>query len=185
MSLTPPTFDRADYSGPQPLDLAPPAVDAPDRPDPTLFARAILFGIGGALLGAVLDGGFLALTHFNIGYLALVVAWLVAKAMTIGSRNQGGLYYQVTAVVLTYLSVAAAHSGLIYWQVHTEQHLYLPLNLHNLLQLAKLGLIFPITRFQESGISALIGLFILYIGMRAAWRMTSGIPGAVRHPFAR
>jgi len=185
MSLTPPSFDRADYGPAEPLDLAPAAIDAPARPDATLFAQAIFCGIVGAILGAILDGGFIALTHINIGYLALVVAWLVAKAMTIGSRGQGGIAYQVSAVVLTYLSVSAAHSGLIYWQVRTEQHLSIPFNLHNLLILAKLGLIFPYTRFQDSGVSALIGLFILFIGMRAAWRMTSGIPGAVRHPFAR
>ena len=185
MSLTPPSFDRAEYSDTQPLDLAPAAIDAPARPDTTLFAQAILCGIGGAILGAILDGGFIALTHINIGYLALVVAWLVAKAMTLGSRGQGGIAYQVSAIVLTYLSVSAAHSGLIYWQVRTEQHLSIPFNLNNLLLLAKLGLTFPIARFQDSVPSALIGLFILFIGMRAAWRMTSGIPGAVRHPFAR
>jgi hypothetical protein len=185
MSLTPPSFERAEYAPTPSLDLAPPAIDAPATPDTTLFAQAILCGLVGALLGAILDGGFIGLTHINIGYLSLVVAWLVAKAMTLGSRGQGGIAYQVPAVVLTYLSVAAAHSGLIYWQVHTEQHLSIPLNLHNLLLLAKLGLTFPITRFQESGVSALLGFFILFIGMRAAWRMTSGIPGAARHPFAR
>ena len=185
MSLTPPSFDRAEYVAAQPFDAAPDPINAPARPDTTLFVQAILCGIGGAILGAMLDGGFIALTHINIGYLALVVAWLVAKAMTLGSRGQGGIAYQVSAIILTYISVSAAHSGLIYWQVRTEQHLSIPLNLHNLLLLAKLGLTFPITRFQESGVSALIGLFILFIGMRAAWRMTSGIPGAVRHPFAR
>src|ERR1700722_18748556 len=107
MSLTPPSFDHAEYVDAQPLDLAPAAIDAPARPDTTLFLQAILCGIGGAIFGAVLDGGFIALTHINIGYLALVVAWLVAKAMTIGSRGQGGSAYQVSAVLLTYLSVAA------------------------------------------------------------------------------
>ena len=183
MSLTPPSFDRAEYVDAQ--QYSAPEINAPARPNTTLFAQALLCGLLGALVGAILDGGFIALTHINIGYLALVVAWLVAKAMTLGSRGQGGIAYQVSAVVLTYLSVAAAHSGLIYWQVRTEQHLSIPINLHNLLLLAKLGVTFPITRFQDSGVGALLGLFILFIGMRAAWRMTSGVPGAVRHPFAR
>jgi len=145
----------------------------------------VLLGHVGALLGALLDGGFIALTHINIGYLALVVAWLVAKAMTVGSRGQGGIAYQLSAILLTYLSVSAAHSLLVWYDLHTTQHLTIPINLHNLLLLAKLGLTFPIERFQESVPSALIGLFILFIGMRAAWRMTSGDPSAVRHPFAR
>jgi hypothetical protein len=185
MSLTPPSFDRAEYVDAQPYSAAPDPINAPATPDTTLFAQAILCGIGGAILGAILDGGFIALTHINIGYLALVVAWLVAKAMTLGSRGQGGLYYQVSAIILTYLSVSAAHSGLIWWQLRAEHNLTIPFNLHNLLLLGRLGIIFPYTRFQDSLPSALIGLFILFIGMRAAWRMTSGIPGAVRHPFAR
>jgi hypothetical protein len=183
MSLTPPSFDRAEYAAAQPFDA--PEINAPARPDTTLLAQAILCGIGGAILGAVLDGGFIALTHINIGYLALVVAWLVAKAMTLGSRGQGGFAYQVSAIILTYLSVSAAHSGLMWWEYRTTQHLSIPFTPHNLFVFAKLGIIFPYTRFQDSGVSALIGLFILFIGMRAAWRMTSGIPGAVRHPFAR
>jgi len=57
---------------------------------------------------------------------------------------------------------------------------------HTSLMLAAfVGLIYPVIRFQSSVFSGAIGLFILFIGMRAAWRMTSGIPGAVKHPFAR
>jgi hypothetical protein len=185
MSLTPPSFDRAEYVDAQPYSAVPDPINAPSTPDTSLFAQAILCGIGGALLGAVLDGGFIALTHINIGYLALVVAWLVAKAMTLGSRGQGGLAYQVSAILLTYLSVSAAHSGLMWWEYRTIQHLSIPFTPHNLFVFAKVGLLFPYLRFQDSVPSALIGLFILFIGMRAAWRMTSGIPGAVRHPFAR
>jgi hypothetical protein len=183
MSLTPPSFDRAEYVDVQPYSTAP-EINAPTRPDTTLFVQAILCGLIGALLGAILDCGFIALTHINIGYLALVVAWLVAKAMTIGSRGQGGIAYQISAIVLTYLSVSAAHAGLLWWEYH-DAGVTIPINLHNVLFLARNGLIFPITRFQDSIPSALLGLFILFIGMRAAWRMTSGIPGAVRHPFAR
>ena len=179
-----PDFNRAEYADntPAPDTLI---INAPQTPDTTLFVRAILFGIGGAIAGAIIDALFIGLTHINLGYLALLIAYLVAKAMTFGSNGQGGRSYQIAALILTYLSVAAAHSGLLWWDYKRSEHVSIPLNLHNLILLAKYGLEEPFLRFQQSGASALIGLFILFIGLRAAWRMTSGIPGAVRHPFAR
>jgi hypothetical protein len=99
--------------------------------------------------------------------------------MTMGSGGQGGRAYQISAVVLTYLAVAAANAGVVMWESsQARDHT-------SLLVAAFVGLIFPALRFQTSVFGGAIGLFILFIGMRAAWRMTSGIPGAVRHPFAR
>jgi len=186
------SLNLSDFQQAQPLDApvveaAPgPGIDlAPVHPDPSLFARAILFVLGGAFLGALAYALFVGITHITLGYLAILVAYLVAKGMTIGSRGQGGRNYQVAALILTYLAVSAAHSAIIYYQILKTDNLHIPLNLHNLFELAKLGILSPFTRFQDSGASALIGLFILFIGLRAAWRMTSGIPGAVHHPFAR
>jgi hypothetical protein len=184
MSLNLTNFERAEYtdasSAPVDADLP----NAPATPDPALFTRAILFGLGGAAAGAIIDGLFIGITHINLGYLALLIAWLVAKAMTTGSNGQGGRNYQIAALVLTYLSVSAAHSGLLWWQVRQEGT-PVPLTAHNLFVLARYGIESPFLRFQDAGASAILGLFILFIGLRAAWRMTSGDPGAVRHPFAR
>jgi len=175
MSTTPPSFTQAEYIEPVPQ----PEINAPDRPDPALFGRAILFGIGGAIAGAACYGLFIGLTHINIGYLAILVAWLIAKAMTAGSGGQGGRAYQITAVVLTYAAVAAANAGVQMW-LYSRAGLQL-----SLLDAAAKGFMYPIARFESSPFGGIIGLFILFVGLRAAWRMTSGIPGAVRHPFAR
>jgi len=176
MSTTPPSFDRADYIEPVP---AVQEINAPERPDPALFGRAILFGIGGAIAGAACYGLFIGLTHINIGYLAILVAWLIAKAMTTGSAGQGGRAYQISAVVLTYAAVAAANAGVFLW-INSRAGFQ-----GSFFDVAAHGLVFPLYRFEASPLGGLIGLFILFIGLRAAWRMTSGIPGAVRHPFAR
>jgi len=184
MSLNLSNFERAEYTEAPSSDLAPELPNAPATPDTALFTRAILFGIGGAAAGAIIDALFIGVTHINLGYLALLIAWLVAKAMTLGSNGQGGRTYQIAALVLTYLSVSVAHAGLLWWQIHQEGE-SVPLTAHNLFALARYGIESPFLRFQTSGASALIGLFILFIGLRAAWRMTSGVPGAVRHPFAR
>lgn len=80
------------------------------------FGRALLFGIGGALLGLALYSTVEIVTSFTIGYLALAVGWLVAKAMMAGSKGIGGTRYQVVAVLLTYfaISMSAVPVGISY-----------------------------------------------------------------------
>jgi NADH:ubiquinone oxidoreductase subunit 6 (subunit J) len=70
------------------------------------YARAALFGIGGALAGLALYSTVEIVTTMTIGYLALAVGWLVAKAMMTGSKGIGGTRYQITAVLLTYLAIS-------------------------------------------------------------------------------
>ena len=176
MSLTPSSFDRAEY-----VDA--PLVGPPLHPDPALFSRAILFGLGGVIAGAVIDAVFIGATHINLGYMALLVAYLVARAMSAGSRGQGGPNYQICAVILTYVSLALAQSAVIWWNTRADGGI--PLNAHNLIEIAKLGLLYPYYMMQGRGASGIFGLLILFIALRAAWRMMSGIPGAVRHPFSR
>jgi hypothetical protein len=79
----------------------------------TAFARALLFGIGGAAIGLVLYSTFAIVTGWTIGYLALAVGWLVAKAMTKGSHGIGGRRYQITAVLLTYAAISLSSIPII------------------------------------------------------------------------
>ena len=70
------------------------------------FLRALLLGAGGALIGLVAYAGFAIVTGLTIGYVALLVGWLVAKAMMKGSNGVGGTRYQITAVALTYAAIS-------------------------------------------------------------------------------
>jgi hypothetical protein len=72
------------------------------------FARGLLFGIGGAIAGLIVYSTFAIVTGWTIGYLALAVGWLVAKAMAKGSNGIGGRRYQITAVLLTYAAISLA-----------------------------------------------------------------------------
>ena len=45
------------------------------------YVRAIIFGIGAAILGMILYATFAIVTGIVIGYAALAVGWLVGKAM--------------------------------------------------------------------------------------------------------
>jgi len=177
MSINPSSFEQAEY-------VQSPVIEAaPLEPDANLLARAIVFGAGGGVVGGIIYAAFILITHIQIGYLAIGVAYLVAKAMMMGSQGRGGRVYQVSAVVLTCCAVAFGNALMLWWNVHKQGPI--PLSLHNLFALARFGFAEPFLEFQDSPGGALLGFFILFIGLRAAWRMASGIPGSVRHPFAR
>ena len=82
------------------------------------YVRAIVFGIGAAILGMILYATFEIQTGIVIGYAALAVGWLVGKAMITGSNGVGGRRYQIAAVLLTYAAVSTAGFWL-YWGKHT------------------------------------------------------------------
>ncbi len=84
------------------------------------FLRGLLLGAGAAVLGLILYATFAIVTGWTIGYIALAVGWLVAKAIMKGSNGMGGLRYQVAAVLLTYaaISMAAVPIGIAYGIKH-------------------------------------------------------------------
>jgi hypothetical protein len=74
----------------------------------TAYSRAVLFGVGGAILGLVIYATFAIVTGIILGYVALAVGYIVGKAMNMGSKGLGGRRYQITAVILTYAAVSMA-----------------------------------------------------------------------------
>ena len=82
-----------------------------------------MLGIGAAIAGMIVYAAFTIVTGWYIGYLALGVGYLVAKAMKKGSHGLGGRRYQVAAVLLTYaaISVAAVPIGISYAIKHKQQ----------------------------------------------------------------
>ncbi|HZL27075.1 MAG TPA: hypothetical protein VFC39_11145 [Acidobacteriaceae bacterium] len=149
--------------------------------NPNYLLRAIAGGLIGAAFGAVCYAGFIDLTGWTIGYLAVLVGWLVGKGMMTASEDRGGPQYQVAAIALTYLAVAAGEAILVY--LWASQRRPVPLNVPTLLGLAKVGLMFPMLNFMRSPGSGMIDMIILFVGLRAAYRMTSDNPRSRRTPF--
>jgi hypothetical protein len=161
------------------------------------FTRALLLGIGAAIVGLVLYATVAVVTGWTIGYLGLAVGWLVGKAMMKGSNGIGGRRYQVTAVLLTYaaISMAAVPIAVSYAIKHQPVKASKPasqnpfpgdapstppapapkpaVHVGQLLgQLALVGLASPFLEFKGNTGGAFIGLFILFIGLRIAWTLT-------------
>lgn len=163
------------------------------------YLRGMLFGVGAAIVGIAGYAGFTIVTGFYIGYVSLAVGWLVGKAIMLGSRGMGGRRYQIAAVILTYaaVSLAAVPIAISYQlkaksesqSVQPEQQPSAE-NAKNdqpdqtqatakpgfgaaVLQLLVIGLASPFLELQDP-LHGVIGLIILMVGIRIAWKITAG-----------
>jgi hypothetical protein len=182
------------------------------RDSHSAFTRGIVLGIGAAIVGMIAYAAFTIITGWYIGYLALGVGYLVAKAIKKGSNGLGGRRYQIAAVLLTYaaISLAAVPIGISYALKHAKEqrqaqaqtqsgdvavngdseqqpstpaHKESPTRGSFVLQMVYLGLASPFLELQSPA-HGLIGLFILFIGLRIAWQMTASAPLNVDGPYS-
>ena len=70
------------------------------------LTRAMVFGIAGGVLGALIWFAVARVTQRQFGIIAIVVGLLVGGGVRAGSRSRGGLGYQILAVILAYCSIA-------------------------------------------------------------------------------
>jgi hypothetical protein len=165
------------------------------------FVRGTLFGVGGAILGLALYVGFALATGWIVGFVSLAVGYIVGKAIVFGSGGVGGRRYQVTAVLLTYIAVSMAAVPIaIYQQVKQKsaqqgaqasdpsiasEPKMRPLR--GLGVLIVIGLASPFLDLSNPA-HGVIGLIILFVGIRIAWRLTGGntvsITGPLNDPAA-
>jgi hypothetical protein len=182
------------------------------RDNHSTFSRALLYGVGAALAGMVLYATFEIVTGIIIGYVSLAVGWMVGTAMVKGSKGVGGRRYQIAAALLTYaaVSLAAVPVVLHYARGHQRHTQSQQQNLDQeqrrlegesgpsprprphpptmsagaaLGRLALFGLASPFIEVMGNPFGGLIGLVILFVGIRIAVRITAGRPAEVFGPF--
>lgn len=173
------------------------------------FVRAIAFGIGAAILGMILYATFAIVTGIVIGYAALAVGWIIGKAMIQGSNGVGGRRYQIVAVLLTYAAVSTA--AIPIWIHYAGEHRQAKQTTQNqtaspekdgdggqlqgapatsrpsfvvaIGTLVGLGLASPFLELSQDPLGGMIGLVILLVGMRFAWRFTAARAPDISGPF--
>jgi hypothetical protein len=156
------------------------------------FLRALAFGVAGALAGFTLYVTFALVTGLVIGWVSLAVGFIVGKAMSFGSRGVGGRRYQVAAALLTYLAVSMSAVPVAIHQMkehrahmqpsETAAPAHASMNVPKAIGvLALLGVASPLLDLQNPA-HGLIGLVILFVGIRFAWRFTAGRSLAVSGP---
>jgi hypothetical protein len=155
------------------------------------FVRGVLFGAGGAILGLVIYVAFALATGLIAGIVSLAVGFIVGKAIIMGSGGAGGRRYQIAAVLLTYMAVSLAAVPIAISQ-HAKQKSAQqaaqsspsaaatapspkmdPMRALGVLTLV--GLASPFLELSDP-MHGVIGLVILFVGIRIAWRMTAARP---------
>jgi hypothetical protein len=170
------------------------------------FTRSLIFGLGGAALGLVIYAVFAITTGLVIGYVSLAVGYIVGKAIKLGSQGAGGRRYQIAAVVLTYAAVSLAaipiyisiyakerktHQPVQVTQSNTDaqQPAEPPPAQHRggvagaILKLGLIGLASPFLDLAADPFHGLIGLVILFVGLKIAWQITAGSELQISGPF--
>jgi uncharacterized protein (DUF983 family) len=149
------------------------------------FVRGVLFGVGGAILGLGIYVAFALATGWIVGYISLAVGYIVGKAIVIGSRGIGGRRYQIAAILLTYGAVSLAAVPIAISQ-HMKQKSVQQAQVSDstavtapkmgpakaVAFLALIGLASPFLDLSNPA-HGIIGLIILFVGIRIAWTLTA------------
>jgi hypothetical protein len=72
--------------------------------------RALAAGTAAGIVGFFIYWGVRALTGYEVGLISILVGFMVGGAVRWGAQIRGGLFYQLMAVVLTYLSIASNYT---------------------------------------------------------------------------
>ena len=166
-------FERAEYVEPVVIDGSTGYVPGSARANLAAFPLALLYGVLGAIVGAV-GYALIGLTGIMVSIVTIGIGWLVARAMMTATGGFGGRQYQVAAVVLTYL---AASCGSLVDILMRASRQGVPLSRISPLFLLRSTFFGPFLSFGSSPLWAAMGLLILFYGLRTAWQMAAGSPG--------
>jgi hypothetical protein len=168
-----PDFERAEYDRTSVIDGTPTYMETPQKPGMAVFPLALLYGIGAAVVGAF-GYALIGLTGFMVSIVSIAIGYIVAKAMMTATRGVGGQPYQIAAVVLTYLSASVGRVIDILYQAHKAGYSLSQISPTFLVSYSLFG---PFLRLTHDLGWGLMGLLILFYGLRTAWQMAAGAPG--------
>ena len=134
------------------------------------FMKAALLGLGAGLLGAAIWYAVLRIANIEAGLIAILVGFMVGKAVHYGSGGQGGLAYQVLAVALTCGCIVISYILVFYDLVRD------PESNQWVFDAFKWAVQYP---FDGS----LIGLLIIGFALWEAWKFAGHHPLPISGPY--
>jgi hypothetical protein len=166
-------------------------------PSPAEMLGGILYGAGAALACCIGYAAVIMITGFEVGIVAILVGYVVGRAVRQGSQGLGGKRCQIAAVVLTYLSITFSYIpvGIQQYNKQTaekvkgapaEAESSAPLTARSvfyaILVLGGLAVVSPLLNLN-SGVSGMLGVFIIGLGLQRAWAITGRDERVVSGPF--
>lgn len=173
-----------------------------------VFGKAVLFGLGAALLGAALYYAVIAITEFEIGLVAIAIGFMVGYAIRMATANRGGLRFQILAIVFTYWAVGLAYMPFVFsGDTQAPEGLIAPASTEatspeaepepapaveplgaagaiiGIALLFALSFALPVLSVFSSLPGGLISAAIIAFGMQQAWRMTGAPQIVITGPF--
>jgi hypothetical protein len=142
-------------------------IETSPRPRATApqILRSIVFGFGGALLGAAVYYGVRKILHLEVGIVAIAVGYFVGRGVQLGANGQRGRPFQIIALVLTYVGIALGYASGV------------SDGLLNVLAL-------PFLEVFGGGVGGILSAIIIGVGLRQAWWMNRDPGKPVFHgPF--
>jgi hypothetical protein len=138
------------------------------------FARAVLGGLAGGFVGALVWFAVLKLTGYEVGLVAIVVGLLVGGGVRWGSHRRGGWLYQLLAVGITYCSIVATYVPLAVEAMEGEPDVVLYAAVF----------VFALAAPFAGGFENVIGILIIGFALWEAWTMNRRVPVTIDGPFA-
>jgi len=122
----------------------------------------------------------------------LAIGYIVAAAMMKGSGGLGGRRYQIAAVALTYMAVSLSFIPIAINQARQSALPKIEVSEpakptmspgRAIGALVLVGLAAPFLELADP-VHGIIGMIILFVGMRIAWRKAEGVPMTIDGPFS-
>jgi hypothetical protein len=171
-------------------------------PDRSVMLRAALYGLGAAIAGSILFA-LVSLTGFQFSIIAILVGYMVGKAIVKATRGRSSRAVQVMAVVLTYGAITTSYLPVMI-SAAIKQHKAKNAEAQQVdapkrgpvspgAAVAGLGaaitiligfsFILPFLVLAHSPLSGLINLVIIFIGLSRAWRLTTPFRAPILGPY--
>lgn len=163
------------------------------------FPRALLFGAAAALAGCAIYATVAIATGMEIGLIAILVGVMVGKSIRRASGGFGARPQQILAVALTYFSITTSYIPVIIWDVVHKSKIEASATANGgassqpsngqpvspgkaVLYLLGVCALAPFLSLTD-GFSGIISLFIIFIGLRQAWKLTGRTEILIMGPY--
>ena len=181
-------------------------------PKPHLLAKALLYGGGAAVAGGAIYAIVAIVTGIQLALVAILIGYMVGKAIRHACGGLGGRPQQIMAVLLTYFAISTSFIPVAIYNV-TKHRLkptvsapagafrkpgqaqplappsapsnqpVPPAKSLGVALLLLLGLAVAAPFLSLSSVGGFISLFIIFVGLQRAWRMTGRVDIPITGPY--
>jgi hypothetical protein len=160
--------------------------------------KAALYGGVAALAGCALYAAVAIVANLELAILAILIGWMVGKAIRYGSEGRGGRPQQILAVLLTYFAITFSYIVVFIYNSaqkppaaaqqsaapQSMERPRAPLSVGALVVgIVTLAAIAPFFELGSNPMSGVLSLVIIFFGLRRAWAMTGRADIMILGPY--